>query len=238
MTPDPSSANDAMIGRIRTGRFGMARAGAVASAVALLVLAGNGAPRIARAADKAVSPASADALVAEVRKSFTINGKPIPPEIFRDFGDGDLADSGAIWVTIDAAAAIGSNLYYDEIKQDGSTISQTKRGPNNVYLEGTDYSFCGTTENGLIVVLASYNGGGSGIFETLHIVDVVAARGIDLDGKVYQRINLTNVRSVILGDRWDGNIKIKKNDITIITTKTGPADDKGRPSVTITATRP
>ena len=205
---------------------------------ALCVLASNGALPIAKAVAQDASQASAAALVAEVRRSFTIDGKPIPPEIFRDFGDGDMADSGAIWVTIDAAAAIGSNLYYDEIKQDGSTVSQTKRGPNNIYLEKTDYSFCGTTDNGLIVILASYNGGGSGIFETLHIVDVAAARSIDINGEVYQRINLTNVRSVILGDRWDGDIKINKNDIAIITTKTGPADDKGRPPVTITATRP
>jgi hypothetical protein len=208
------------------------------SLAALCVLAGGGAPPITKAVAQDASQASGAALVAEVRRSFTINGKPIPPEIFRDFGDGDMADSGAIWVTIDAAAAIGSNLYFDEIKQDGSTVSQTKRGPNNIYLEKTDYSFCGTTDNGLIVVLASYNGGGSGIFYTLHIVDVAAARGFDIDGKVYQRINLTNVRSVILGDRWDGDIKIKKDDITIITTKTGPADDKGRPPVTITPTRP
>jgi hypothetical protein len=32
------------------------------------------------------------ALIAEVRRAFTLNGKQIPPEIFRDFGDGDLAD--------------------------------------------------------------------------------------------------------------------------------------------------
>jgi hypothetical protein len=32
----------------------------------------------------------------EVRKTFTVGGKRIPPEIFRDFGDGDFADSGSI----------------------------------------------------------------------------------------------------------------------------------------------
>jgi hypothetical protein len=40
------------------------------------------------------------ALIAEARRAFTLNGKQVPPEIFRDFGDGDLADSGTIWVTI------------------------------------------------------------------------------------------------------------------------------------------
>src|SRR5262245_22801991 len=36
---------------------------------------------------------STAALIAEIRRSFTIDGKQVPPEIFRDFGDGDLADS-------------------------------------------------------------------------------------------------------------------------------------------------
>jgi hypothetical protein len=66
------------------------------------------------------------ALIAEARRTFTLNGKQIPPEIFRDFGDGDLADSGTIWVTVDVKAAIGSNLYFDEIRQNGAWISQKK----------------------------------------------------------------------------------------------------------------
>jgi len=208
------------------------------SAVVLMIAAGTGTPPAASAADQSASPSSAAALVAEVRHSLTIQGQPIPPEIFRDFGDGDLADSGAIWVTIDAAAAIGSNLYFDAIKKDGSTITQTKLGPNNAVLETTGYSFWGTTQNGLVVVIASYNGGGSGTFYTLHIVDVAAARGYDIEGKVYQRTNLTNVRSVILGDRWQGELKISGNAITIITTRNGPADDSARSPVTIIAQRP
>jgi hypothetical protein len=208
------------------------------SAAVLMIAAGTGTPSAASAADQSASPTSAAALVAEVRHSFTIHGQPIPPEIFRDFGDGDLADSGAIWVTIDAAAAIGSNLYFDAIKKDGDTITQTKIGPNNAVLETTAYSFWGTTQNGLVAVIARYNGGGSGTFYTLHIVDVAAARGYDIEGKVYQRINLTNVRSVILGDRWEGELKISGNAITIITTRNGPADDSARPPVTIIAQRP
>jgi predicted RNA-binding protein with TRAM domain len=47
------------------------------------------------------------------------------------------------------------------------------------------------------------------------------------------------IRSVSLGDRWDGEAKISKN--TVIVTKRGPGvgvDSKGRPTVTITAVRP
>src|SRR6476661_2602529 len=177
--------------------------------------------------------------VAEMRQSFTLDGKTIPPEIFRDFGDGDLADSGAIWVTVDVKAAIGSNLYYDAIKQDGGCSRQTKAAIGPGSGEQTGYCYIGATDNGLLVVLASYNGGGSGIFMMLHILDVALGRGFESDGSSYERVNLTNLWSVPLGDRWDGQISIAKNTIKIVTIRSGPADDSGQPRTrTIEAARP
>jgi|ERR1700676_693443 hypothetical protein len=182
---------------------------------------------------------STASLIAEVHRAFTIEGKPIPPEIFRDFGDGDLADSGSIWVTVDIKAATGSNLYFDEIKQNGRWVSQKKKSTKGDIEEETGYSYYGTTENGLLVVLASYSGGGSGDFAMLHILDIAAGRALDLEGKTYERINLTNVRSIALGDRWDGEVRIAKSAVRIITTRKGPADDSGkRETLTIAARRP
>jgi hypothetical protein len=176
-------------------------------------------------------------LLAEVRHTFTLHGKPIPPEIFRDFGDGDLGDSGAIWVTVDITAAIGSELYGDPITVDHGWVAQTKPNPSMNGSERTDYRFVGSTDNGLLVVLSSYSGGGSGTFYTLHLLDLAASRGFDIEGKVYQRINLTNVRSVVLGDRWEGDVSIAKNAIRIETTRDGPVGGP-RPAVTIAAERP
>jgi hypothetical protein len=198
------------------------------------------------AAALAASPASAGgppstaSLVAEVRHAFTVADKPIPPEIFRDFGDGDLADSGPIWVTIDVNAATGSNLYFDDIKQDGRWFSQKETNPKaGTPAAETGYTYYGATENGLLVVLAAYSGGGSGNFITLHILDLAPARAFDSEGKVYDRINLTNVRSIPLGDRWNGEIKIEKNTIRVVTTRKGPADDSGkRETATFEAKRP
>jgi hypothetical protein len=187
-----------------------------------------------RAADAASSPAD---LVAEARHSFTLDGKQIPPEIFRDFGDGDLADSGAIWVTIDLKAAIGSNLYFDDIAKNGDWIIQKKIGPDAN--EETAYTYIGATENGLLVALAAYSGGGTGDFITLHILDIASGRGFGADGDLYDRINLTNLRSVPLGDRWDGEVTIAKNMVTIVTTRAGPADQSGtRKTTVIEARRP
>jgi hypothetical protein len=63
--------------------------------------------------------------------------------------------------------------------------------------------------------------------------------GFELDGRVYERVNLTNLRSVPLGDRWDGEISIAKNTIGIVTIRSGPADDSGQQRTrTIEAVRP
>jgi hypothetical protein len=203
-----------------------------ATALAAWLLALSLAPPLAGADE-----APPSALVAEVRHSFTVDGKPIPPEIFRDFGDGDLADSGAIWVTVDVKAAIGSNLYFDDITKNGDWIIQTKVRPDAN--EETAYTYIGATEDGLLVVLASYSGGGSGDFITLHILDIAATRGFGADGDLYDRTNLTNLRSIPLGDRWDGEVTIATNIVTIVTTRAGPADQSGtRKTIVIEARRP
>jgi len=202
-------------------------------ALTVLYLAGfAGAPLFAQSAS-----GSDTALLAEVRHSFTLRDKLIPPEIFRDFGDGDLGDSGAIWVTVDIEAAIGSELYGDSIKQEHGWVIQTKPNQSMNGSERTDYKFIGSTNNGLLVVLASYSGGGSGVFYSLHILDLATARGFDSEGKIYRRINLTNIRSVILGDRWDGDASIAKNTIRVTTTRDGPVGGS-RPAMTIEAQRP
>jgi hypothetical protein len=186
----------------------------------------------------AQSNPSAAALVAEVKRTFTIQGKPIPPEIFRDFGDGDLADSGSIWVTVDIEAATGSNLYADDIKQDNGWVSQHKANDSINGAEETGYKYIGATANGLLVAIASYSGGGSGTFYTLHIMDIAAAKAFDLDGKLYDRVNLTNIRGVPLGDRWNGEVSISGDAIRVLTTRTGPADNGSHIVKSITATRP
>ena len=206
--------------------------------VAIGLIAGASSLADAAAQEAVPAAASTPALLAEVRHTFTLHGKPIPPEIFRDFGDGNIANSGSIWVTVDIEAATGSNLYFDTIKKEHGWVSQAKANQSLNGSEETDYKYVGATGNGLLVAIASYNGGGSGTFYTLHILDLAAAQGFDSDGKIYRRINLTIVRSVILGDRWDGDVTIAKNSIRILTTRRGPVDS-GPPSVqTIEAVRP
>ena len=140
---------------------------------------------------------------------------------------------------MDVAAAIGSNLYFYDIRKDGDWRFQKKPRSTTDVPEETAYTFIGSTKNGLLVVLASYNGGGSGTFYTLHILDVAASLGVDIESKIYRRINLTNLRSFILGDRWQGGVTISSNSIRIVTDRSGPGEDaRPRAPVTIVAKRP
>jgi hypothetical protein len=216
----------------------MARSAPALAALCMMACSGAALTAKAAAGQAPQADASAAALVAEARRAFTLHGKPVPPEIFRDMGDGDIADSTGIWVTVDIAAAIGSNLYYDGIKQDHGWLSQSKTNSSMNGAEETAYKFVGATNNGLLVAIASYNGGGSGTFYTLHILDIAAARAFDSDGKPYQRINLTSVRSVVLGDRWDGDVTLAKDTINVVTSRKGPVDKSPRTTMTIKAERP
>jgi hypothetical protein len=188
------------------------------------------------------SSAPVDAALKELRQTFTVHGKPVPPEVIGDFGDGDMADSGPIRVTIDLLAAVGSNLYYDDIAvAPHGWVSQKKVVPNGAaekLTEETGYIFNGVTRNGLLIVTSSFSGGGTGVFTYLHILDAAPARAFDEEGKPYDRLNLTNIRTVSLGDRWNGDIKINGDTIAIVTPRAQQTDARKPGTELIQAVRP
>ena len=173
----------------------------------------------------------------EVRKSFTIGGKPIPPEIFADFGDAMMSDNRPIVVTIDANAAIDSNRYADPVKTNGHSVEQAKAGSGSFNgPETMSYEYRGATANGLLVFVAAWSGGGSGTFYYLHILDAASNRAFDEDGSTYSRLNLTLVRTYVLGDRWQGDVSISGNSVRIVTNAS--LGGHGVSPVTIEARRP
>jgi hypothetical protein len=181
------------------------------------------------------APALAASPLDELRRAFTLDGKPIPPDVFRDFGDADLGDSLPAVVTIDVKAAIESERYGFPIARRGDWVTQSRPATGSLNgAEESSYRYVGATKSGLLVVVATYSGGGSGIFTTLHVLDASLAAGFDGDGKRYGRVDLTVLRSVVLGDRWQGEAAIAGETVRIATTKT-PAE--GVPK-TIEAKRP
>ena len=184
----------------------------------------------------APGPALADPL-ADIEMSFSIAGKPIPPEIFADFGDAQMSDDKPIVVAIDALAAIDSNRYAEPIRQRGDWFEQERPGPGGINgPETIGYEYRGRTANGLMVILAAWSGGGSGTFYWLHVLDVKSRPAFNTDGSLYQRLDLELIRSYALGDRWQGDITIAGDAIRIQTEAS--LGGSGAPSETIEARRP
>jgi hypothetical protein len=167
------------------------------------------------------APALAASPLDELRRSFALDGKPVPPGVFRDFGDADLGDSLPSVVAIDVKAAIDSNRYGDPIARRGGWLTQSRPAAGALNgAEDTSYRYIGATKSGLLVVIAAYSGGGSGVFTALHVLDASLAAGFDGEGKRYSRVDLTVLRSVVLGDRWEGEATIDGDTVRIATTKT------------------
>jgi hypothetical protein len=172
------------------------------------------------------APAPAADRLDEVRRSFKIDGKPIAPRIFADFGDATLSDSRPIAVTVDALAGMDSNRYFGAITQKGGWFEQSVSPPDaRKDVETISYGYQGATRDNLLVVLTCYSGGGSGEFCALNILDAAWGIGFDDDGESYQRLDLTILRSVALGDRWAGEIEIAGNSIHVATTGSLPGQD-------------
>ena len=89
---------------------------------------------------------------------------------------------------------------------------------------GYPYEYISATRNNLLVVLTAYSGGG-GVFYALDILDAAWASAFDDDGESYQRLDLTMLRHVVLGERWQGEIKISGNSIHVSTTGSLPGQD-------------
>ena len=92
------------------------------------------------------------------------------------------------------------------------------------------------TANGLLVFLAAWSGGGSRMFYYLHILDAAPAGALDEDGLIYSRLNLTLVRTYVLGDHWQGDVSISGNSVGIVTNAS--LGGHGVSPVTIEARRP
>jgi hypothetical protein len=166
------------------------------------------------------APGLAASPLDELRRSFTLDGKLVPPGVFRDFGDADLGDSLPSVVAIDVKTAIDSNRYGDPVERRGGWVAQSRPTPGSLNgAEETSYRYIGATKSGLLVVIAAYSGGGSGVFTTLHVLDASLAAGFDGDGKRYIRVDMALLRSVVLGDRWDGEATIVGDVVRIATAK-------------------
>ena len=186
------------------------------------------------------SPATDAALLSEVRRAFTLHGKPIPPEIFRDFGDGDLADSGL---------DLGHRRYRGGDRQQSlCRRHQEQRATGSARSEPTQ-SLNGSEETGYAVHRrdGQWTAGRACELQRRRFRHLLYAAHLGRRRGARLRCSTASAIAASIspccaasrsGDRWDGEVSIAHNAVRIVTTRSGPADAGAPTTQTIAAERP
>ena len=170
------------------------------------------------------APALAAGPLDELRRAFALGGKPVPPTSSATSAPPTSPTRCRRSSRSTSRRRSNSNRYGDPIVRNGDWVEQSRPAEGSLNgAEETGYRFIGVTKNGLLIVVAYYSGGGTGVFYSLYVLDASLAAGFDGDGKPYRRVDLTLLRSVALGDRWQGDVSIAGDTLRIATVKT-PAE--------------
>jgi uncharacterized protein len=165
----------------------------------------------------------------EVSYSFT-KAPFINPKIINDLST-ELSDQGDQVLAINLTDSETSNRYACDVK-----IAKTGNRYPYVYsqepVEGGEarpaefgYRYVGRTTSGVDVLYTAESGGGSGVFEGLMLVRIseesdapsVEPASARVQTVIYRkkRLVIKKVGEIGLGDRWDGILDVKGNEISI-----------------------
>jgi len=148
----------------------------------------------------------------EANTHFTYKSKPIHPGLVEEFNTWLSDNCNPITISVDVAAADDTNEYSDsdiESTPNGYVSNQKESG------EYFRYKWLGRLNNGLHVLEVAEGGGGSGEFKSLFFIKFDEGVGITPEGKQYDRLLMTIVRGVTLGDRDSGEISVSPDKVIL-----------------------
>jgi uncharacterized protein len=144
-----------------------------------------------------------------------------------------LSDQGQQVVAINVTGSQGSNRYSGELQtrkleRDEPYVYVRSKGPSPDAPESEfGYQHVGRTASGVDVLLTKSSGGGSGVFTDLLLVKLeYDTGGISAEETKTKppeqtlrfnrrRLLIKSLGSILLGDRWSGQLKVTGNDIRI-----------------------
>lgn len=157
-----------------------------------------------------LAPAMAEAGLNEPKASFSYDGKPIHPLLIAEFFNWMSDYRPPIVTSVDVKSAFDTNQYSkDDVKVDNGWV-RADRDEGGYF----QYKWLGQLENGMHVLQTADSGGGSGIFMDLLVLKESTAESSWSEGKYTQNL-LSVVRSVGLGDRFDGDIRLLDNMVFV-----------------------
>ncbi len=160
------------------------------------------------------------AQVSQNQLPYSFSSEPfIHPKIVKDLSTW-MSDRGDQVVSINLLDSQDSNRYYGNkhiLETDGEhPFVFTKKGSTSF-----GYEYVGTTNSGITILLTSDYGGGSGQFMGLLFLTLSNDQGISCDWEESvirfdrDRLLITKLGSVWLGDRWSGELRVDGNELFV-----------------------
>ena len=167
------------------------------------------------------APQGSNILVESVGWPYSFVQAPfVHPRIVEDLSTW-LSDGGDQVVAINLLDAQGSNRYSGSIG-----VNEIDERCPYVYWEPAGergefgYEYVGMTESRVHVLYTSSWGGGSGVFKRLMLLTITPDAGIDWNEQAVlqddrERLLVNKLGEFGLGDRWDGDLRVAGNTLTI-----------------------
>lgn len=187
---------------------------------------------LASAASEPARPAQPAAPVRTIETGYSFTRAPfVNPRVLQEM-DTWMSDTGDLVVAINLTDANDSSRFSTwggevEVRESAGRCPFVHWKPGRL-ADGSGksfgYRYIGMTDAGVQVLETVSGGGGSGVFGNLLFLSVELGRGIGEveergdDGVVRaerERVVLHRLGTVVTGDRWDGELAVRGNDLFI-----------------------
>jgi len=159
-------------------------------------------------------------VIDDANQSFMYRGRPIHPALIHKF-EPLLSDINPITVVVDIAAAFDSNECSQPVTQNEKLGLQCEMSAEaeGTHKESYAYKPLGVLHGNVHVLKTASIGSGTGIFMSLIFVRFEIGQAIASDGQPYDQLLLRLLRSVSLGDRFNGSVDVLNDEVVVKTDK-------------------
>lgn len=168
----------------------------------------------------------------ELNKSFTYKGKPIHPRAIQDLISW-VADPLPGPIAVDVEGTYDTNRYFGdyEVRENGLIFVDLEQ--KLVEKKGWfAYEHLGKLANGYHVLRTYDNGGGTGVFSSILIVEAITDFEHKDNGSRREFLVLKRRGEFDIGDRYSGQIKLIPEENTILISADKPIDARSYENIT------
>lgn len=170
--------------------------------------------------------------LAELNKNFTFRGKPIHPRAIQDLVSW-VADPLPGPIAIDVEGTFETNRYFGEYEVRENRLIYIDLEQSILEQRGWfGYKHLGKLANGFHVLRTYDNGGGTGVFGSVLLVECLIDFEYKDDGNRREFLVLKRKGEFGIGDRYSGEIKLKPKENIILISADKPIPGRRDDNVT------